>query len=248
MLTTQPIMVTTFSTCCPEWSLHFEHVVQSLLNTCLFGFHSWIRTQSHTTQILYRCHFTTSDRIRHVCLASATNPSSFVVNAAMLPRSFAERLRRFQSPPSYLSEIHLSLKSRMMPPWLLFQLKAGKKTNKQPLNFQIRIKDPWVSRCCDLASKQAITSRAIHESGPVRPCNVVVRRSTWSRRWPSTQSQGAALLNPGCITNWVLLTRTNWYEDSCRRVLQACVQWTGEIIASLWGWSFGCRCRAAWCS
>ena len=33
------------------WSLYFEHVIQSLSNTCLFNIRSWSHTTPHTTQI-----------------------------------------------------------------------------------------------------------------------------------------------------------------------------------------------------
>jgi hypothetical protein len=34
-----------------EWLAYIEHTVQSLLNTCLFGIHSWSHTIPRTTQI-----------------------------------------------------------------------------------------------------------------------------------------------------------------------------------------------------
>ena len=34
-----------------EWLAYFEHIVQSLLSTCLFGVRSLIHTEPHTTQI-----------------------------------------------------------------------------------------------------------------------------------------------------------------------------------------------------
>ena len=34
-----------------EWSSYFEHAIQSLLNTYLFGIHSWNHAKPHTTQI-----------------------------------------------------------------------------------------------------------------------------------------------------------------------------------------------------
>ena len=142
--------------------------------------------------------------------------------AGMLPRSFAERLRRCQCPPSYVSEIHLSLDQEWYHHDYYSHGMQEKKGKKNPSNFHTRIKDPWVSRSVVLASKQAITSQAIREYGPVRPSNVVVRRSTWSRRRRSTQPQGAALLNPGCITSWycwlVQIETKIHVADSCRHV------------------------------